>query len=151
MFRILQPRRRMLPMSRGYFLPIHSRHPTNWCIRLLGSSHTTLPVSNWEVRELRAWLGSGHPSPTRQGWACEMFLSPSGSGRPHGPAQPQTSLLAPPPPPRGLAAPVLAPSGLRAFAHAVPHTRTHTSSGKPSLTWFPPASLFLMVMIQGCH
>lgn len=98
MFRILQPRRRMLPISRGYFLPSHSRHPTKWCIRLLGSSHTTLPVGDRAVREPMAWLGLRHFSPMQGGAECgehsvTLWLWPP-SWVPH---FPKLTLLAPPP------------------------------------------------------
>ena len=100
MFRTLQPRRRMLPLSSGYFLPFHSRHPTKWCIRLLGSSHTTFPVGNPVFREPRAWCNSATP--------LQYGLGVGDSGnipvtlQPGPPAQaphyPKLAPMAPPPP-----------------------------------------------------
>ena len=139
----------MLPISRGYFLPFHSRHPTKWCIRLLGSSHTTFPVGNPVFRQPWAWCNSAIPLQYGLGVGdsgnVPVILQPGSPSR--APHYPKPAPLAPPPPLYNTASSCMLQAG-----HSWPQGLcvcyllwegntfsgiSHTSSGKPSLILQP--------------
>ena len=136
MFRTLQPRRSTLPMSRGCFLPFHSRHPTKWCNLLLGSSHTTLPGGHVGGRSgSHRLVGGGGARPAlselgRGGRRCPppAPATRTGPALPHsGPAHPCTTPRQPPP------APEPAPSSRGGLGCEAPGPPDSTSSETPSL------------------
>lgn len=146
MFRILQPRRRMLPLSREYFLPSHFKCPIKWCIRLLGSSHTTLPMGNHGAEGM---AGVGPPL-SNAGWGrwWGIFHHPLVPATIMGPVLSELAPLAPPPrchaasPGFSKAGPVK-PQGFRACSSLCQDSQLlrETLSDPPARSVSPPKPL----------